>query len=145
LSLRTENPLEYTSWLGMKLRCYKPNRYLNYKRKGIIICEEWLIKPEIGFANFLKDMGPCPSGMTLERKDNSKGYNKDNWKWATLSEQQRNRDNNNNITHSGKTQCITSWANEKGIKVRTIRERFRLGWSIRDALEIPVRFRGKAF
>jgi hypothetical protein len=43
------------------------------------------------FENFLADMGEKPRGLTLERIDNAKGYSKSNCKWATRSEQQKNR------------------------------------------------------
>jgi DNA invertase Pin-like site-specific DNA recombinase len=36
-------------------------------------------------------MGDKRDGMTLERIDNSLGYSKDNCKWATMTEQSRNR------------------------------------------------------
>ena len=52
------------------------------------MCFEW----EASFAAFLKDMGPRPSAeYTLERKDNSKGYSKENCYWATKAAQARNR------------------------------------------------------
>jgi hypothetical protein len=43
------------------------------------------------YSNFLEDMGERPEGMSLERKDNSKGYSKDNCCWITLAEQAKNR------------------------------------------------------
>ena len=42
---------------------------------------------------FLQDMGERPPGTTLERVDNGLGYTPDNCKWATATEQARNRRN----------------------------------------------------
>jgi len=43
------------------------------------------------FSNFLRDMGPRPDGMELDRIDETRGYWKDNCRWATSVKQQRNR------------------------------------------------------
>jgi len=43
------------------------------------------------FANFLADMGERPEGKTIDRINNSKGYYKDNCRWATPFEQVMNR------------------------------------------------------
>jgi hypothetical protein len=43
------------------------------------------------FENFLADMGERPEGKTLDREDNTKGYYKDNCRWATSFEQMNNR------------------------------------------------------
>ena len=42
------------------------------------------------FSGFLADMGERPNGTTLDRLDNSKGYNKDNCVWSTPLTQGRN-------------------------------------------------------
>lgn len=72
----------------MWARCtnQKKKAYKNYGGRGISVCTRWLM-----FQWFYKDMGPRPPGMTLDRKDNDKGYNKANCRWATRSEQERNK------------------------------------------------------
>ena len=42
------------------------------------------------FENFLIDMGEKPDGLSLERKENNKGYSKGNCYWATRDQQSRN-------------------------------------------------------
>lgn len=78
----------YISWQKMKGRVLDKNdaAYHNYGGRGITIDPDWM-----EFENFYRDMGERPAGLTLERKDNNKGYSKDNCKWATRSEQQSNR------------------------------------------------------
>ena len=78
----------YISWDCMIQRCTNTNNvaYHNYGGRGITICDEWL-----DFKNFLRDMGERPSGKTLDRIDNNKGYDITNCRWATKSEQELNK------------------------------------------------------
>lgn len=75
----------YNTWLAMCNRCNNPKRKY-YGEKGIKVCERWKL-----FENFLEDMGEPPDGLTLDRKDGNKNYSKSNCRWATWSEQRRNR------------------------------------------------------
>ena len=79
---------EYRVWSSMHQRCTNPKhiRYANYGGRGISVCERWN-----KFEMFFSDMGRRPAGLTLERVNNDEGYNPANCKWATLSEQNRNR------------------------------------------------------
>lgn len=78
----------YLSWKGMKARCNNPNnpKYHRYGGRGIRVCDSWRV-----FENFLEDMGPRPTGMTLDRVNNEGNYEPGNCKWSTRSEQALNR------------------------------------------------------
>lgn len=126
----------YTSWECMKNRCTDPSihNFRVYGEKGITICPEWLV-----FENFLRDMGERPVGKTLDRLDNAKGYYKDNCKWSTPAEQNRNRSTNNFLTHNGETLCLVDWAKKLGCNHQTLGERLRRGWSTAKTLDTPVK------
>ncbi|MGR5130682.1 hypothetical protein, partial [Photobacterium swingsii] len=74
-------------------------------------------------------MGHPPAGTTLDRIDNSLGYSPENCRWATWTQQQRNKRSNVFITHAGETLCIAEWAEKSGITSSTLRKRLRDGWA----------------
>jgi hypothetical protein len=123
----------YRRWAAMKQRCYNPHdaAYKWYGGRGITVDDRWHT-----FANFASDMGPCPSWeYTLERKDNDGPYSRENCVWADQKTQQNNRRNNVALTHNGKTQNISQWAEELKIPEHILHTRVRkLGMTIEEAI-----------
>jgi hypothetical protein len=120
---------EYSVWFNMKSRCLnsRNKRYQDYGGRGIRVCERWL-DSDNGLTNFIADMGPRPSDKhTIDRIDNDGDYCPENCRWATGFEQSRNKRTNAMLTHNGKTQCITDWAEELGISRSTLRGRLKSG------------------
>ena len=78
----------YAKWVNMMHRCYSKNnkRYFDWGGRGITVCDRWH-----NVANFIEDMYPSYiNGLTLDRKDNDKGYSKDNCRWVEDVVQKRN-------------------------------------------------------
>lgn len=129
---------EYRIWQQMIARCRNPRhpRYADYGGRGIDVCDRWFQSLEA----FIQDMGRRPSAAhSLDRKDNSFGYAPDNCRWATRTEQSRNRRNNLLVTREEETLPLSVWADRLGLPYSTIRRRIRvLGWSAEEALSTPV-------
>ena len=79
----------YNTWSLMKNRCNsKTSRdYIHYGNRGITVCSRW----SESFECFLEDMGEKPEGKSIDRIDNNAGYKPSNCRWATSSEQGRNK------------------------------------------------------
>jgi hypothetical protein len=121
-------------WRSMRHRCdsQKNPAYKNYGGRGIGYVAEWS-----DFGTFLKEMGLQPVGKTLDRRDNEKGYSRNNCCWATRGEQNRNMRSNRRITVGGRTQILSDWCKEYAIDGSTVSRRLRSGWSAEKALSTP--------
>lgn len=81
---------EYTAWIDMRKRCNDPHHkwYPSYGGRDIAVCPQWVCSYE----TFLADMGRRPSaGHSLDRINNNGDYTPQNCRWATRSQQQRNK------------------------------------------------------
>lgn len=118
-NMRNSRP--YRIMQGILTRCNNKNdhNYIKYGAKGITVCDKWLT-----FEGFWEDMQKGYSDeLSIDRIDNSKGYFKENCRWATNKQQVRNRTNTDFIEYNGKTQCLKDWATEYGIKRTTLWQR----------------------
>ena len=98
----------YNIWRSMKTRCSndKQPNYKRYGDRGIKFDKNWN-----KFENFYNDMKDGYSdNLTLERIDNSKGYSKNNCKWVTPAQQNRNMRTNINVIYNGIKYCLTDLA-----------------------------------
>jgi transcription elongation factor Elf1 len=85
---RTKHPL-CGVYRAMMDRCYneKHKDYRHYGGRGITVCVRWIVD----FWAFVEDMGDRPTGTTLDRIDFDGNYEPNNCRWATHSEQMKNR------------------------------------------------------
>ena len=130
---RHPHPL-YTVWCSMRQRCCDVNhkQYPDWGGRGIKIL--WT-----RYEDFYRDMSPgYQPGLTIERINNDGNYEPGNCKWATYKEQNLNRRSNRKITFHGKTQPLSVWAWESGLKPMTLAWRINHGWSTSRALTEPV-------
>ena len=77
----------WKSWNAMLDRGRNPKckDFSRYGGRGRTVCQRWF-----SFQNFFDDMGERPPGMSLDRKDNDKGYEPGNCRWATPKQQWAN-------------------------------------------------------
>lgn len=130
----------YHSWAGMVARCSseKHKNFQNYGGRGIKVCERWLT-----FANFLADMGEKPPGTSLDRINGNGNYEPSNCRWATATQQSRNRRSNRILTMSGVSRTVAEWSEVLGVHVGTLSWRVQQGWSDVDVLTRPLQHRNK--
>ncbi len=135
----TSRTLEYGIWNAMKRRCYNHHcrEFSRYGARGISVCDRW----RDSFAAFMQDMGPRPSkDHSIDRKDGRGNYEPENCRWATRTEQMRNKLASEFVTAFGKTKMIVEWSETTGIDLKQIWCRLhRLRWKPERAVSEPIR------
>jgi len=132
----------YTIWCNMKARCdnLKHPSYRNYGGRGISYDPAWA-----DFTVFAAAVGEPPSKLhTLDRVDNSGGYNMGNVRWASRYIQARNTRQNVWVELDGRTKCLHDWCSEFGVSAGAVYRRIGRGEDIVSALTRPKaeRFKG---
>lgn len=79
----------YNSWRAMLARCYdsKHQQFKDYGGRGISVCQRWAGS----YADFAADMGERPPKTSIDRIDPDGNYEPGNCRWATPTEQNRNK------------------------------------------------------
>lgn len=122
---------EYRTWRAVINRCHNPqaDNYMYYGARGVSVCDRW----RNSFEAFYADMGPS-NGLTIERIDNSRGYEPSNCRWANLKEQSKNRSSTKWVTYKGETISFVDFAAMFDIPYNTLRNRINAGMSPEDAV-----------
>lgn len=115
---------EFKNWLLMIDRCTNKNnkRWNRYGGRGIKVCARWL-----DFSLFYADMGNKPKGLTIERINNDGNYEPGNCRWATPTEQQRNKRSNRILEAFGRKQILAEWERELGMSASLLHYHLRSG------------------
>lgn len=129
----------YEIWKDMHKRCNAKTgkNYKWYGAKGITVCERWK-----SYENFLADMGERPSPeMSIDRKQNTDGYNPENCRWATPIQQANNRCIVKLFEYCGESKSLPDWARDVRCVVSrwTLIRRVSEGWEIGKALTTSAR------
>ena len=121
----------YSVWAALVQRCENPLNHAHpkYGGRGIQLCTKWR-----SFIGFLDDMGEGKKGWTLERFDNSSGYNIWNCVWALPIVQARNMRTNVVITVRGTTGCIVELCEKFHANYELVRHRIASGWEPEKAM-----------
>lgn len=128
---------EYKVWSRMLERCHTLTdaSYNRYGGRGIKVCERW----RNDFELFLADMGVCPTGFSIERKNNDGDYEPSNCLWIPRKHQSENRSNTVWLTYSGRTQSLGKWARDLGMSKSVMHWRFKAGWTPEQIVTTPRR------
>lgn len=107
----------WKTWRGIVERttCKTSSHYKRYGGAGISIYNDWLI-----YENFASYIGHPPSkDYSIDRIDNSKGYEPGNIRWATAKEQASNRSTNVRVKIGGEIMILSDAARKLNISKST--------------------------
>lgn len=126
---------EYNAWNKMMGRCLneKDTSFPRYGGRGITICAKWR-----NFVGFFEDMGLRPSPeYSLDRINNDGNYEPGNCRWATRSQQGRNRSTTRYVIFDGITKPLPDWCDLLGVGYDIVLQRMQKGYSFVDAVTTP--------
>ena len=129
----------YGIWSKMRARCSNPSLpdFQRYGRRGIAVCDAWQ-----DFASFRTwaEANGYRDDLTIDRRDNDRGYEPENCRWATLTQQARNKRNTKRYTFNGELLLLSEISERTGFPLPLLAQRVRRdGLDVERALSTPKR------
>ena len=131
----------YRCWVNLRHRCMRPThtQYKHYGARCITVCSDWMV-----FDNFYADMYEgYLKNLVLDRKDNNKGYFKENCHWVTQKQNCRNKRGNRMIDAPEGNMTLAEACEKYNINPALVRYRLNRGYTSQQALITPVRGKHK--
>ena len=119
------NTRAFKTWSGIKNRCFneKAHGFCRYGGRGITMCKEW----KNDFLSFYEYVSKLPNafetGYSLDRINNDGNYEPCNVRWATNTEQVRNREKSIFYEENGLKIHIVDVSKLVGIPYGTLKSR----------------------
>lgn len=124
------------TYRGIKERCYnqKCKGYQRYGKRGIVMCDEWL-EDYTAFREWSINNG-YKKGLSIDRINVNGNYEPSNCRWATFTQQARNRTNNRPMEAFGETKLVTEWFEDPRccVTLESLWKRLERGWELERAL-----------
>ena len=122
----------------MRQRCKNKNvpEYKRYGERGIAVCDEW----ENSFESFYvwAINNGYADNLSIDRIDVNGNYEPSNCRWATPSEQARNKRDNHLLEYKGEKKMLIEWSEILGFNYRMVKSRLQSGkWTIEEAFTTP--------
>ena len=97
------------------------------------MCEAWLHNFEAFYdwavSNGYKD------DLTIDRIDSDGDYCPENCRWASQTEQIRNRSNSCKVAIDGEVKSLYEWAEQYGLEYQTVYRRYKRGLTGKDLVK----------
>jgi hypothetical protein len=123
----------------MKGRCENSSdpAFSRYGGRGIAVCPAWA-SDFTAFRAWAEAAG-YRDDLSIDRIDNDLGYTPANCRWATPTEQNRNRRDNRRVEYQGEMLLASELAERHGLPADVVKNRiWRYGWDVERAVSTPV-------
>ena len=133
----------YRSWLHMKERCTNKRckDFKNWGGRGIKCLwksfEEFRDDMYESYQSHIKKFEE--ENTSIDRIDNNGDYCKENCRWATRTEQSRNKRNSIYFKFRGQNKSMPEWCEILGMPYKAVQHRYYRGWSVERILTIPIK------
>lgn len=129
----------HSIWRGMLKRCNPSNNIYateRYAARGVTVCADW--RDYTAFRDWAINSGYADD-LSIDRVDNALGYSPENCRWATKTEQARNRTTSRYLEVDGERRVVAEWCEVFGISSSVFYNRVKRGWDAKRALTTPAR------
>ena len=128
----------YYSWVGIRRRangkCFKDDDRHKRVYLNVTVANEW--QDWNVYKNWALQNG-YKKGLSIDRIDNSKGYNPENCRWVTRADNNRNKIKTKLYDFNGKKMTLGQIADIKGINKNILYTRvIQYGWGLEKAINV---------